>query len=189
MPEINDNVPVGEQKPNEVPVGDGNPEAPKDEPKAEKPEETPEQKLGRLKRMVTQEEKRQGVSEKPATKDEPKKTKSGEIDYGKLAYLKAEGIQGDDVALIEEVMESTGQSLTEAVESKHVQAMIKERKDARVVAEATPSSTNRSNNTSRDKVDYWLAKGELPPKEAGRELRIEYVKAKQKSEKPTAEFL
>jgi hypothetical protein len=54
---------------------------------------------------------------------------------------------------------------------------LKERRDAAATKEATPSGSKRSGTASRDKVEYWIKKGVLPPTDQNK-LRREVVKAK-----------
>lgn len=135
-----------------------------------------EETQGRLKRAETKLAK---VSETKPEKSSP--SKSGDLDYGQKAYLVANGIKGEEMNLVKEVMANTGKSLDEVLESKYFQAELKEFREAKAVEEATPSGTPRSGQSSRDSVEYWLAKGEMPPADQ-RELRQQYVNAKMKAE-------
>jgi hypothetical protein len=109
------------------------------------------------------------------------------FDYGQKAFLRANGITPDEYELVQEVMSATGKSLEDVVDSKYFQAELKERRDAKASKDAIPSGTKRSASASRDQVEYWLAKGELPP--AGeRELRQKVVNAKLKAEQSKSQF-
>lgn len=118
---------------------------------------------------------------------EPKPQDKKGFDYSEKAYLKSSGIEKQDFDFVKEVMESTGKSLDDVLDSKYFQAELKERKDLRMTEEATPSGTKRAGNTTRDQVDYWIAKGELPPADQ-RELRLKVVNARIKAEENKSQF-
>lgn len=109
--------------------------------------------------------------------DSPSKpSKTGEFDYGQKAFLVANGVKSsDEMGLVKDIMKDTGKSLDQVLESKYFTKELEELREARKTSNAIPSNSKRSNNTSRDSVDYWLAKGELPE---DRELRSKVVKAK-----------
>lgn len=137
-----------------------------------KPQETPEAKLARLKRQTQQLEKKLGL------KDEPKSSKSNELDYGQKAFLTANGVKGtDEFKLVQEVMANTGKSLEDVLESKYFLAELNEIRELKASQNATPQGSKRSAQSSRDTVDYWLAKGELPPANE-QELRRKVVNAR-----------
>lgn len=143
-----------------------------EETQTEKPQETPEAKLARLKRQTQQLEKKLGL------KDEPKSSKSNELDYGQKAFLTANGIKGnDEYKLVQEVIANTGKSLEDVLESKYFLAELNEIRELKASQNATPQGSKRSAQTSRDTVDYWLAKGELPPANE-QELRRKVVNAR-----------
>lgn len=115
----------------------------------------------------------------PVEKKEPK----SELDYGEKAFLVANGVKGsDEIDLVRNVMSNTGKSLDEVIDSKYFQADLKEMREAKASAEAIPKGTKRSAQSTRDSVEYWIAKGELPPKDQ-RALRTQVVNARIKSEK------
>jgi len=93
---------------------------------------------------------------------EPKKNEPEGFGYGEKAFLKASGVESEDFEFIAEEMRNTGKSLEEVLGFKYVQEELKARKDQRVTLEATPRGGKRSATSSRDQVDYWLAKGGLP---------------------------
>jgi hypothetical protein len=107
------------------------------------------------------------MSERPAEKQEEQtpepKPKSDELDYGQKAFLVANDIKAqDEIKLVQAVMKDTGKSLEQVLESKYFQAEIKEMREKKQTDDATPSKSNRSNNSAKNDVDYWIAKGELP---------------------------
>jgi hypothetical protein len=109
------------------------------------------------------------------------------FDYAEKAYLKSSGIESTDFEYLFNAMKETGKDLDTLLESKFVQAELKERKDLRMSEAATPSGSKRAGNTTRDQVDYWLAKGELPPTDQPK-LRREVVNARIKAESEKTHF-
>jgi hypothetical protein len=120
-------------------------------------------------------------SSKPAPQD-----KKG-FDYAEKAYLKSSGIEAADFDLVKEVMDSTSKDIDSVLASKFFQAELKERKDLRMTEAATPSGSKRAGNTTRDQVDYWIAKGELPPVDQV-DLRRAVVNARMKAETNKSTF-
>jgi len=157
--------------------------------KDEKPVETPEAKAARLLRQTNQARKKLGLE--PLTEGKPDKKaskKSDELDYGEKAFLIANGIkEADEMELVQEVMKSTGKSLDEVVGSRFFQAELKEMQEDKATAEATPKGSKRGNNSASNTVEYWIAKGELPPKDQ-RELRAKVVNARIKAETSKSQF-
>lgn len=98
------------------------------------------------------------------------------------AILRAEKITApEEVELVQDIMKETGKTVEKVLESKYFQNELKELREAQATKEATPSGTKRSGeNSSKNEVDYWLAKDELPPDPA---LRIKVVDAKIAREK------
>jgi hypothetical protein len=143
---------------------------------AEKAEK--EAALGRLQRVETKLGKFK--TQQPTAKKEG-------FDYAEKAYLKASGINSEEFFLVEEVAKATGKSLDEVLESKYFQAELKERRETKATQNAIPTGTKRSGQSARDEVDYWIAKGELPPADQ-HELRQKVVNAKIKTEKAKSQF-
>jgi hypothetical protein len=149
----------------------------------EKPVETPEAKLARLKRQVAQQEKKLGLTE-----EQPEsKSKSGDLDWGQKAFLNTYGIKGsDELQLVREYL-GLGKSLDDIPSNKHFLNDLTELRDARLVKQAIPSGTARANNSPRDSVEYWVAKGELPPANQV-QLRRDVLNARIKAEKNSTVF-
>ena len=160
---------------------------PKD--KDEKPVETPEAKRARLKRQLEQlDKKHPELADKPNKSDKKTSKKSDDLDYGEKAFLIANGIkESDEMDLVQEVMKSTGKSLDEVVGSRFFQAELKEMRDDKATADATPKGSKRGNNSASNTVEYWIAKGELPPKDQ-RELRQKVVNARIKADSSKSQF-
>lgn len=119
----------------------------------------------------------------PQDKKEDKK----DFDYAEKAYLKAMGIEKDEFPFVLEAMQSTGKSLDEMLDSKYFQSELKEKREEKASQDAIPSGSKRSGGSARDSVEYWLAKGELPPTDQ-RELRQQVVNAKLKAESAKNKF-
>lgn len=127
---------------------------------------------------------------KPAATEpaKPAATQSKGFDYGQLAYLETKGItDAADQTYLEGLSKESGTELKDLLAKSWVQAELKERKELRATAAATPTGTKRAGNTTKDQVDYWIAKGELPPVDQ-RELRQKVVNAKMASQKSKGTF-
>lgn len=162
------------------------------EQQEEQHKETPEAKKARLERQLKRINKQLGVEEpKAESKKEtkPSDSKPGTLDYGQKAYLVANGIKGStETALVEEFLaERPNRSLEDLLDSRAFQAELKELRETEATKKATPSGTRRATNTTRDSVDYWLAKGELPPADNAK-LRRDVVNAKIAREKSGNRF-
>jgi len=171
-----------------------------DQPKEEeKPKEkkqfTPEEQLAIHERKAKQLRKQLG-KDSDVPKDAPKEkaTKSGDIDYGALAFYNTKSdavkIESDeDIEFLQDTMKETGKSQGDILASKWFKEELKERAEDRRSAEAVPKGTKRSGQSSRDSVDYWLAKGELPENTPeNQELRRKVVDARIKRETSGSNF-
>lgn len=116
-----------------------------------------------------------------APKEEPKAKKAdtnSELGFAEKAYLMANGVKGsEEMGFVKTFMEETGKNLDQALESKYFKAELKEFRENKAAREATPTTSKRSTTNSRDKAEYWIAKGELPPADQPK-LRAEVVNAK-----------
>ncbi len=130
---------------------------------------------------------KQATSKTTETQTESKPQDKQGFDYAEKAYLKSSGIENTDFEFVKEVMDSTGKNLDQVLESKYFQAELKERKDQRMAEKATPQGSKRAGQSSNNEVEYWLAKGELPPA-SNRELRIKVVNARIKAEEAKSQF-
>lgn len=113
--------------------------------------------------------KNQGIAQRYKTKIEKlknteapvekKAAKSADIDYAQEAYLIANGIrEAEERELLNDRVANTGKSLKEVLENKYFQQDLADLRTAKATKLATPSSSNRSNTSPRDTVDYWKAK-------------------------------
>lgn len=150
--------------------------------------ETPEAKRARLKRQLEQHDKKYGFKdeEKPATQ---KKGKSGGLDFSQKAYLASvAGVKTpEEFAFVQELMETTGQPLDTLIESNYFKFEIKGFREQEAAKTAIPSNGKRNTSPTRDTVEYWLAKGELPPSDQV-ELRRKVVNARMAKETSASPF-
>lgn len=110
----------------------------------------------------------------------PAETKPEDLDYGKKAFLIANGIKADEHQLVKDELAKSKLSLEELVENEYFQAKLKRVRELRTSENATPKNTNRTGQSAADTVEYWIAKGELPP---DRSLREKVVRARRDAEK------
>jgi hypothetical protein len=137
----------------------------------------------RTKLVKATEKKKEAAAAAPAPAD----NKPKDFDYGEKAFMTANGIKRDEYPLVREIMTDTGKSLEDVLSSKHFQAELKDRRDAAATAEATPANSKRSASPTRDTVDYWINKGELPPADQI-ELRRKVVNEKYRLKKSASQF-
>ena len=146
---------------------------------------------GIAKRLKTKLEKKEEIKdvEEPKAKLKKKKSVSKEkgFDYAQKAFMKVNDVTSKEYPLVQDIMDATGKDLDEVLESKYFRAEQKELREAEASADAIPDGTKRSAQTSRDKVDYWLAKGEMPPADQV-QLRRDYVNAKLKKAEDVSKF-
>lgn len=102
----------------------------------------------------------------------------GTIGYGEKAYLNSLGFtDAEDHKFVESAMKESGRSLEEVLASPFMKGELSRMKEERTTKAAAPSADNRQGLPTRDSVDYWLKKGELPPPDQA-ELRQKVVNAK-----------
>ena len=109
------------------------------------------------------------------------------FDYGQKAFLKASGISSEEYPLVEEVIAATGKDLESVLESKYFPSELKDFRDAKTTKSAVPSGQKRSTSSTQDTVEYWIAKGQLPPADQ-RELRSKVVRAKRQMDSSKSPF-
>lgn len=137
---------------------------------------------GRLKRAETK-LKKSSDSPTPSKPSTP-----GDLDYSQKAFLAVNDIRSaKELELAKEYMANTGRSLDDVVTNKHFLLELKELKDLEATALATPSGSKRTGQSAQDSVEYWLAKGEMPP-QGMTELRRAYVAAKMKKDESGKKF-
>jgi hypothetical protein len=114
--------------------------------------------------------------------------KSEGLDRIDRAVLRTEKItDAEEIKLVESIMKETGKTVEQVLESRFFQSELKEMRDLKKTEDATPSGQKRSGTSTRDTVDYWISKGELPPM-SDPELRRKVVNAKMAKEKSVSQF-
>ena len=113
-------------------------------------------------------------AKKEVKKPESKEEKTDGFDYAQKAFLKASGIKSSEFDFIEAKMTETGKELDDLLESNYFKSELKELRDLKASEDAIPDGTKRSTQTPKDRVDYWIAKGKLPPADQPK-LRQEVV--------------
>jgi len=155
----------------------------------EKKQETSEAKLARLERQTSQLRKKLGLkAEKTVDLNDKKEENKGGLDRIDRAILRTEKIfDVDEVDLVQSIMKETGKDVEDVLESRYFKAELKAMREDKTAEDAIPSSSKRSSNSNRNSVDYWLAKGEMPP--AGEsKLRQDYVNAKINKARTSSQF-
>lgn len=151
----------------------------------DKPTETLEAKRARLQRQLAQVDKKLGLDVK---KDEQKISKSVDFGLGEKAFLIANGIKGDaEISLAKKLVKETGRDLESLLNSAYFQQELTSLRQDTAVANALPKGNKNSTASGVDTVDYWIAKGEMPPVHEV-ELRREYVNRKLKKEQSKGQF-
>jgi len=109
-------------------------------------------------------------------------------DLGEKAYLAVNDIRSaDEVEFVQKMKKETGKDVESLLATTYFQTEFKNFKELKATAGAIPTGSKRSNNSSIDSVDYWVAKGELPPKEQV-QLRRDVVNARLKKEQGQGVF-
>lgn len=143
---------------------------------------------GIAQRFKTKFEKSKEASANPITpKEQPK---SDELGSGEKALLVAYGVKGkDELELAKTWMKRTGDDIDNLVADEIFQAKLSALREAKASADAIPKGQKRSSTGSVNDVDYWIAKGELPPDTAeNRELRTKIVNAEIKQQRDASPF-
>lgn len=116
------------------------------------------------------------------------KKSEGSIGYAEKAFLNVNGIKGEDeLQIVQEAMKFTNKNLEDIIESNYVKLELKALREQRATEEATPKGSNRSGSSSRTNIDYWIAKGELPPSDQV-ELRRKVVNEKLRVSQQKSKF-
>jgi len=120
---------------------------------------------------------RDNILTNPVEKKEPQSN-----DLGEKSYLISNGIKTkDEIALALRLKKETGKDIESLLETTYFQAELREFREGKATDNATPTASKRSNNSTSDSVDYWLAKDELPPASETK-LRQDVVNAKMKKD-------
>lgn len=153
------------------------------EPIVEKPKESLEARKARLERQLEQTNRKLGV-----TVERKVEAPSNSNDLGEKAYLIANGIKtADEISLAKKLAKETGKDIESLLESTYFQTELKSFREQKASADAIPTGNKRASNTSVDSVEYWIAKGELPPPSEVK-LRQDVVNARMKKESSKGVF-
>ena len=141
--------------------------------------ETTEAKKSRLERQLAQVNKKLGIETKIEKHiDEGESNNKGGLDRVDKMILRTEGIKSaNEISLVEEFMKDSGKGIDAVLESRAFKAELKALREEVASEDAIPTNSKRSTNSNRNTVDYWLAKGEMPPANET-QLRRDYVNAK-----------
>lgn len=155
-----------------------------EEAKPARPAESLEAKRARLARQLKQLDKKLGVS--TDKKDTNVSTPNNNL--GESAFLIANGLkESDERSLAKKLAKETGKDLESLLETTYFQTELKTLREQKATANATPTGSKRSNNSAVDTVEYWIAKGELPPASEVK-LRQDVVNARMKKESTGGQF-
>jgi hypothetical protein len=142
-----------------------------------KPKETDEARLARLDRQASQLRKKLGVEPKKETEKVESKKEEG-LDRVDKMLLRQESItDSDEISLVQDFMKSTGKSVEDVIDSRAFKAELKLLRDDKKAEDAIPSNSKRSGQSNSNTVEYWIAKGQMPPANEPK-LRQAYVNAK-----------
>lgn len=154
-----------------------------EKPEPKKPTESLEARKARLERQLSQTLKKMGVN-----REEKKNVPTQTNDLGESAFLIANGIKdSEERALAKKLAKETGKDLESLLDTTYFQTELKAHREAKATQDATPSGNKRAGNSSSDSVEYWIAKGELPPSSEV-ELRRAVVNARMKKTSDGTQF-
>lgn len=142
---------------------------------------------GMAKRFATKLKK---LAEKPAEPKpqaqqttQPAEQKKEILDRVDRAVLSVKGItEPDEIELVERRKAETGRGLEELLATTWFKQELQEFREKATSFDVMPAGSKRSNQAARDSVEYWIAKGELPPKNQT-QLRRDVVNARMKRAK------
>lgn len=129
---------------------------------------------------------KEGLEDKKPEEKKNDPSKSDELDYGKKAFLVANGVKGEkETELVENIMSETGKTMEQVLESKYFKAELEEIRALKETEDALPKGSKKAGQSAQDTVEYWIAKKELPK---DRELRQKVVNARINKEKNKSVF-
>lgn len=111
-------------------------------------------------------------------KDSDETQDDNEPDWGKRAYLNSKDVPDEDHEFVLSIADKTGDSVDEVLNKDWVSKELEERQEHRTTEDAIPESKDRGGKSVKSTVDYWIEKGELPPRDEFPELRSKVVKKK-----------
>lgn len=160
---------------------ENNQEETQEENTHEKHQETPEAKLARLERQTKQLKRKLGLDSEPQKATQ----KSDGLDYGQKAFLVANGIkESSEMKLVQSIMQETGKSLEQVLDSKYFQAELNEMRELQTSKNAVPTG-KRAGNVPTESVEYWLTKDF---KDVPADMKAKVVNARLNQEKAKGVF-
>lgn len=119
-------------------------------------------------------------------KEEPAKSQDKkDFDLAEKSYLLASGIKKEQIPLVWDEVQKSGKPIDEILESPYFQ----EKLEMEASKAAVPSGTPRSGGAARDSVEYWMARGEFPPKTPeNKELRRKILHTLEKQSTEGSKF-
>lgn len=150
------------------------------------------QTIGSLKRENKDFKKRFEDFNRP-TETPPTNKPSDDINLGELAYhnTKPDGVRvvhDDDVEYLKATMKETGKPMKDVLSSRFFQSELKDRQEARLVVNATPTSTRRAGEQGNHlEIAYtqYLQTGKLP---SDPDLRMAVVNKRYEREKMASQM-
>lgn len=103
--------------------------------------------------------KKERSETKPEAQPEskPEAKQSDELDYGKLAYLKSEGVDHpDDRKLVLDEAKRLNLPIEKILQEKHIQSQLKDAKDQREAEAGMPTGGAGKSGSNKNSVDYWV---------------------------------
>lgn len=154
--------------------------------------EAPEARKARLDRELARHQKKHPElykAKEEKAEEKPADGKESKLDYGQKAYLTANDIKAkDEQALALRIMTETTQELEDILTGPYFKAELKALREKNAAEDADPGN-RRSKASSPSSVEYWIAKGGLPPDTAdNRDLRTKIVNARMRKEKDGSHF-
>ena len=137
----------------------------------------------------------EGILDPKTFKPVKKKVPEGKVNKpnedfntGDIAFMEGRGVKTDDeMNFVKSMMDKTGENLKDTLSDDYVQSKLKTMKEVAAVKDATPSGSKRTPTSGKASVEYWLAKGGLPP-ESDIQLRRDVLNARIKGEERGNKF-
>ena len=137
----------------------------------------------------------EGILDPKTFKPVKKKVPEGKVNKpnedfntGDIAFMEGRGVKTDDAMnFVKSMMDKTGENLKDTLSDDYVQSKLKTMKEVAAVKDATPSGSKRTPTSGKASVEYWLAKGGLPP-ESDIQLRRDVLNARIKGEERGNKF-
>lgn len=120
---------------------------------------------------------------KPKEKKEP--PSKSDLDYGKKAFLTANGIKGaKEFEFVEDELTKSGEELETLLENDYFKTRLESFRAVNKTQEAIPKGS-KSSGGAIDSVDYWMKK---PIADVPKDMRAKVVNARLKKDKDKGHF-